>query len=307
MTKEVREDLAKCAHVRFDEPMSAHTTLGVGGPADAFCDLETIEELKNVMRLAVEHRLPYFFLGGGSNLLVQDGGIRGLVLRLGGDFKIYQIGQDFGDEVLLEAGAAAHTPQLVRWSLEQGLQGMEVLAGVPGTIGGNVMMNAGTKLGCLADLIDEITVLDRNAREMTMKAKSLRFEYRHLKLPSTACVLRAVFRLKRSAALQGGPSLGDLLAKRRATQPVAEQSCGCVFKNPPKISAGQLIEESGLKGVRIGKVRISTLHGNFFINEGGATAREIMVLIRLVKDRVKEATGITLETEVVIVGEEKRR
>lgn len=305
LTREQRDQLAKLCAVTFDEPMSAHTVFGVGGPADAFIEVDGVMELKKVMGFAVERRVACTFIGAGSNVLVKDGGIRGIVLRLTGEFKETSVLHAVGDEVFVAAGAAVQMPQLVRWSLEEGFRGLEIMTGVPGVVGGNLMMNAGTRSGSMSDIVDEITILDRELREMTLKAKSLRFEYRKLKLPRTACILRAVIKLRRARPDEEPLKLGELLGKRRATQPTAAQSCGCVFKNPEKVSAGQLIEEAGLKGVRVGQARVSTLHANFIVNEGKASAREILVLIGLIRDRVKQASGIHLEPEVVILGEDR--
>jgi UDP-N-acetylmuramate dehydrogenase len=306
LAKAERAELGKLVKtIHFDEPMSAHTTLGVGGAAEAFAIVESFKELKDLLSFINEKEIPYYFLGKGSNMLVRDGGLRGVVVQLAGDFSEIKIVEERDGEVLLSVGAAVSTTKFLRWCNEEGLFGHEILTGVPGSIGGNVITNAGTHVGCLADIVEEVTVLDKNIKEMTMRNKSLRFEYRSCKLPRSTAVLRAIFKLQKGDNAKAKEKFKDLLDRRRETQPVAMKSSGCIFKNAGKISASQLIDESGLKGVRVGKARISELHANFIVNEGGATAKDVLVLIHLIKNRVKQDSGIALDQEVVILGDEK--
>lgn len=306
LTREQREELAGLfpqGTVRFDEPMSRHCTMRVGGPAEALATVEDVDQLKRLLEWASERRVDYLFWGGGSNTLVRDGGIRGLVVKLGGNFDFIKIDHRSGGEAFLSAGAATPTARLIGWCAENGVSGLEPLAGVCGTVGGNLITNAGTEEGRIADAVDEITVVDRDRRELTFKRPGLRFEYRKLKLPRTFAIIRALFRLEDDdgAAISG--RVDEILRRRAGAQPEGVASLGCVFKNPGKTAAGFLIEEAGLKGVRVGGARVSTVHANFIVNEGGATARDVIVLMNLVRDRVREQTGFTLEPEINVVGD----
>lgn len=302
MTAQQKKRLSAIAAARFSEPMSLHTTLGVGGKAEAFVAVTSIAMLQEVLRFASEESFPYLVIGGGSNLLVRDGGLKGIVISLQGEFTAVDLVRESGGMVSLAAGSAVATATLLRRADDLGLAGFEVMAGVPGTIGGNIRMNAGTRAGSIADVVEEVTIVERSGREVTLTPRALRFEYRSVKLPPGAVIARVVCKLKRAEPGAGRATIRALLEHRRQTQPVATENCGCAFKNPGKLSAGQLIDEAGLKGIRVGGARISTLHANFIINEGTATARDIIVLMNLVRDRVREHAGITLEPEVVIVG-----
>lgn len=309
MTRDQREELNLClplGRVSFDEPMSRHSTMGVGGPAEAFVCVEDVDELKRVIGWASEHRIDYRFWGGGSNTLVRDGGLRGITIKLGRCFDGALAEMSNGDDVFVRVGAGQATKGFVRWAIDEGLLGLHILAGVWGSVGGNLITNAGTRLGSIGDVVEEITLVDRGCRELTLKRKALRFEYRSLKLPRTQAVTSCLLRLRRSTKEEVGAMIGEILRQREASQPVGVKSLGCIFKNPGKVSAGLLIEDAGLKGVRVGGARVSPKHANFIINENNATARDITVLMGLIRERVKEQSSITLETEISVVGEEKR-
>ncbi|MBI4126926.1 MAG: UDP-N-acetylmuramate dehydrogenase [Deltaproteobacteria bacterium] len=307
MTRLHQEKLKTLARTVFDEPMSRHTTLGVGGPVDALVDVTTRDELKSVLAWCQDENVPFFFLGGGSNLLVRDGGIRGIAIRLAGEFETFCVDHESGDDIFVTAGAAVSLTKLIRWSLDQGLTGIETLAGIPGCIGGNIRMNAGTHLGAIGDRVEDVTIMNAQGREMTIPHRGLDFQYRRVRLPQAAAILRAVLKLQRGDMEKARATFKELLDRRRTTQPVATQNCGCAFKNPDKTSAGKLIDDAGLKGVRVGGARVSPLHANFILNEGNATAHDVIVLLNLVRERVKEESGVLLEHEVVMVGEEKKR
>lgn len=297
--------------VRFDETMAAHSTMHVGGPADAFVVPQDTEMLKAVMGWAIENEVPYTFLGGGSDTLVRDSGVRGIVIHLRDGFGRLEISHESGDEMFVSADSGVHTGVLLRFAKEKGLSGVEGLTGIPGTVGGNVMTNAGTALGWISDVTEEITVVDRQLRELTVKRKGLEFSYRQLKLPRSTAVIRALLKLKKDDPAAIEERMNGLLEKRSTTQPRGYPTLGCVFKNPEKGgkqkgSAGALIDEAGLKGVRVGKARVSEVHANFIVNEGGATAKDVEILIGLVRENVKERFGVTLEAEIHIIGEKNK-
>lgn len=289
--------------VLFDEPLAAYSTMRVGGLADALVRPRDVSKLKEVMGYAVAQELPYVFWGAGSDTLVRDKGVRGLVIRLGVGFNELSITGEGSGEVFVSAGAGLHTATLVHFASDNGLTGVEGLTGIPGSIGGNVLTNAGTPDGCIADVIEEITVVDRGLRELTIKRKALEFSYRSFKLPRSTAVVRTLLKLKKDDSARIKERINQMMEKRKSTQPYDAPTLGCIFKNSQGGKAGALIEEAGLKGVRVGKARISEMHANFIVNEDGATARDVEVLMGLVKERVKQRFGVILETEIRIIGE----
>lgn len=307
MTREQKEELLHLmpeGRVLFDEPMLRHSTIGIGGPAEAFVLIEDIEDLKRIVGWAMERTIDYRIWGGGSNTLVRDGGIRGLVISLGSAFGAISVERTSGDDVFVSVGASTPTHKLMNWCLEKGLSGIEMLSGCWGTVGGNLVMNAGTGGASISDAVEEITIVDREGRELTMKKAALRFEYRSLKLPKTMIIIRALLKLKQSSAEDVKAKVDERTKHRKKVQPMGVRSLGCVFKNPGKTSAGLLIDEAGFKGVRVGGARVSAVHANFIINEGKATARDMVVLMNLIRERVKDQTGTVLEPEIIVIGEE---
>lgn len=290
--------------VKFDESLSRYTTIGIGGPAESFVVVDSVDELKTVLDFTSEQMIDFRILGGGSNTLVKDGGLRGLLIKLGDGFDTIVVERAIDDDVYVSVGSATSTRRLVKWAADEGLSGLEILAGVWGSVGGNLISNAGTGEGSIGSVVEELTLVSREKRELTMKKQALKFEYRSLKIPRTATIVRTLLKLTRSTPSYVHSKVATLIEKRRATQPMGVKSLGCIFKNPPKTSAGILIEDAGLKGVRVGGARVSSVHANFIVNEGNSTARDVIVLMNLVRERVKESSGIVLETEIEIIGEE---
>ncbi|MEK7383030.1 MAG: UDP-N-acetylmuramate dehydrogenase [Elusimicrobiota bacterium] len=284
---------------RRDEPLARHTTFKIGGPADLFLDARDCDELLTALRLAREARVPVFVLGRGSNLLVKDQGVRGLVLRLAGGFD--QV--EFLGDGKVRAGASVRVPQLVVSCAQMGLSGLEPLVGVPGTVGGAVAMNAGTRDGEIGALVQEVEVVDPIAAELRTLSKSgLQFSYRASSLANLV-VMTATLQLKPG-------DKGDIMAlvaryqrKRLQTQPIHTFNVGSTFKNPPGRFAAKMIEELGLKGFAVGGARISAMHANFIENFAWATARDVLALVDLVRGRVRAAFGVDLELEMRVVGE----
>lgn len=285
--------------VRFNEPLSAHTTLQVGGPADAWCRPADLAALRDLVALARQQGWPCLILGRGSNLLVRDGGFRGLAVTLAA---LDALRMD--DATTLTAEAGVRLKRLLGFCGEHGLSGLEGLEGVPGTIGGAIVMNAGTPAGVIGDAVIDVTCLDQGEKVITRTAKQLEFGYRKAKLARSAIVLAARLTVKPSTPEAVKARLAELRAKREDAQPGTQPSVGSIFRNPDGRSAWQLVEEAGLRGVRIGQARISELHANWIVNEGCATARDVERLIRVAREKVKEHSGLWLEPEVVMVGEE---
>lgn len=284
--------------VLYDEPMSRHTSYRIGGPADVMVCPRTMEATQAALRIAREHGAPVFILGGGSNLLVRDGGLRGLVLNLYGTLQEMR-----AEGEAVTAGGGAKVTALVNFCARRGLAGLEPMAGVPGSVGGAVKGNAGAFGATISDHLVSVRVLELTGEERVLNREVLRFAYRQSSLTAEQVLVSATFRLRRGDAAALKQKVAQILAERKAKQPVEWRSAGSVFKNPPGDFAGRLIEGAGLKGTRVGDAMISPKHGNFFLNLGRATARDVLALIALAQERVRERTGVSLELEVRVVGD----
>ncbi len=286
-----------------NEVLARYTTVKVGGPADVLFFPSSIEDLMIAIQFCKKNQVPCFILGNGSNLLIRDEGIRGLVIRLHRCLNTFKVEKEEVNEVWIRAEAGLATPKLVEYCRQQGYSGIESLYGIPGTVGGAIVMNAGTREGEIGEVVEELAVLDASGEVKVYPKKKLHFEYRDLDIPRSEIVLHVLLKLKKSTSEEVSNKLSFFQKRRHETQPLDQANMGSVFKNPPKKFAAQIIEELGLKGVRVGGARLSDKHSNWIVNEGGATAKDILALIGLIKDKVKEASGIKLETEVKIVGE----
>lgn len=290
--------------IRENEPLSGHATLRVGGPADLYIEPADLDSLQKAVAVLRDLKMPLVILGNGSNVIVRDGGIRGAVIVLkeccGG---IEELSRD-QDSLRLQAGAGVSLNRLIRHSLEAGYAGLEILSGIPAQVGGAVAMNAGTKEGEIAACVEEVLVLNERGNLQRIPAAKLKWEYRHLDLPNKAIVLSAVFQLKKDDPQAIQRRRDAVLKYRQDTQPVDWPSLGSVFKNPPKLKAGALIDEAGLKGVRLRQAMISEKHANWIVNLGGATAQDVLALIRMVQEKVREKSGVKLELEARVLGVE---
>ncbi len=291
--------------VRLKEPLKRHTSIQIGGPADAYVSPADIEDLKKILAFAHEKRVPWWVLGLGSNVLVKDGGIRGIVLRLHKTLERFEVLDETCEEVLFKAEAGVPLPKVVEFTRQQGLTGMEYLYGIPGSVGGALWMNAGTRQAEIKDCMTSLTVMDPGGELHTYPVSKLKFEYRHLHLPIRGIILSGQFLLKKSNLEEVQAKIAAYQKRRQETQPLEYPNMGSVFKNPPQGFAAQMIEELNLKGVRVGGARISPKHANFIINEGEATAKDVLVLIGLIKDKVREALQAKLELEVKVLGEDE--
>ena len=287
--------------VLFDEPMSEHTTLRIGGPADAFVVPSGVKSLRRILLDATEKEVPVFTLGGGSNLLVDDGGIEGIVMSLVLMNHI-EVTDESSDEVRIVAGAGAHLQGLIRLARERGYTGIEGLAGIPGSIGGAVRGNAGSFGYEIGDSIDSVNIVTRKGTLFLMGADNLDFRYRASSLAEGDIILSATVKLRRDDQGKVSARIRTFLQEKREKQPVGEWSAGCVFKNPEGMHAGRLIDEAGCKGLQRGDVTVSSLHANFFINRANAKASDFLALMDEVRERVVKAFGIEMEPEIRIVG-----
>lgn len=285
--------------VTFDVPLSRHTSLRIGGPADAMATPADREELGRLLALCAEHGLPIRVLGAGFNVLVSDAGLAGVVLRLK---KLRRIDRVADDAIAVEAGASHAT--ITNYCVENGLAGLEFGAGIPGTLGGWLAMNAGIGVRELKDVVRSVTWMDARGRLADPVARAdLDFRYRELAgLPPGAVLVAAELSVTPSDRATVKAEIDRLLAHRAETQPTDIPSCGSVFRNPPGDYAGRLIEAAGLKGAREGGAEISTVHANFIVNHGGATAKDVLALVERARVKVRETTGVELETEVQLIG-----
>jgi UDP-N-acetylmuramate dehydrogenase len=286
--------------VLFNQPLAAHTSLGIGGPAQVLVFPRGIDDLLKISEFASRHELPWLILGGGSNLLVRDEGVSGIVICLKEGFNSIS---RRGECLVVQAGASL--AMVVRFAVEEGLGGLEALAGIPGTLGGAIYMNAGTPQGCIAQVLEEVKLLRADRQLKVLPKEQLEFGYRRSHLPPGSVILEARLKLTPRSRVKIEEKTKKMLAQRAKSQPIGEKSAGCVFKNPPGKYAGELIEAVGLKGYCLGDAQVSPKHANFIINRGQATAKDILRLIELIKQRVWEEKGVKLEEEVIIIGQEK--
>jgi UDP-N-acetylenolpyruvoylglucosamine reductase len=295
---ELSTSLSPNSVVRRDEPLAKRTTLRVGGKADCYVEPASEEDLSKLLRFCSEHQLKFTLLGRGSNLLIKDGGVRGVVICLcHPNFSRLEI---IGDK--LHCGAGVKLKAVSIEARRAGLTGLEFLEGIPGSLGGSMRMNAGAMGSWLFDAVEKIRFMDYSGYVHERLASEVNVEYRGCPLFKNHIAVGAVLKGQAATAETVAARMQQFSAKRWESQP-KEPSAGCIFKNPKAIPAGKLIDELGLKGTRVGGAMVSDVHGNFIVNDGKATARDVLNLIDVVKQRVKSARGIELETEVEILGE----
>ena len=299
IAEKLKEIVGAEGEVRLSEPLAKHTTLRVGGPAQFWVEPRTEEALAKLIRFSRRENLPFFVIGRGSNLLVRDGGIRGVVVHpSGGDFdKVDASGLE------ITAGVGAKLKQIAYAGKTAGIGGFEWMEGIPGSVGGGLRMNAGAMGVQAFDQVVRVRYLDREGVAHERTPAELEVHYRHVPSLDENVAVSAVFRGEKSSTQEIVRRLDESQEKRRTTQPAAK-SAGCIFKNPNGCPAGKLVDELGLKGWQVGDARVSEVHGNFIVNEGAATANEVLELIGQIQATARRERGIELETEVQIVGEE---
>jgi UDP-N-acetylmuramate dehydrogenase len=286
--------------VRLDEPMKFHTTWRIGGPADVLVEPDSMESLRVTLDLVQKHNLSLTVIGNGSNILVRDGGIRGVVLKIGAGFSKVTVGNN-----KLIAGGGAKLVSLVNTALSKGIGGFEFLAGIPGTVGGAVVMNAGVNGAAFCDVLEYALLIDQYGKTIRRAPEELGFGYRMSNLQDASLIVleaccHGIIKEKEDIRKK----IEEMLERRKKTQPITSASAGSVFKNPPGSSAGLLIDQAGGKGLRVGDAMVSTVHSNFIINLGKAGAREVLDLIKEVKELVIQRFGAELTLEVKVLGED---
>lgn len=292
-------------NICLQEPMAGHTTFRIGGPADCFVQIESEEQLQKVQHYLSLVELPWFVVGNGSNLLVSDRGFPGVVLQVGR--RMSRITLD-GTRVIAQAGATL--AQVARAAMENGLTGLEFASGIPGTVGGGVVMNAGAYDGEMSQVVEQVVVQDRNGERMELDNATMEFGYRTSSLRRHPFVVTEVtFRLERGDREQIKARMEELAARRREKQPLEFPSAGSTFKRPQGYYAGKLIMDAGLRGFQVGGARVSEKHCGFVINTGEASAEDVRAVIRSVQEQVKDKFHVVLEPEVIFLGfedEEKK-
>jgi UDP-N-acetylenolpyruvoylglucosamine reductase len=298
---QIAGELAGCVSLATDicrdEPLAKHTTLRIGGPADVYVEPASEADLVAAVKFCHERSLPFFVIGRGSNLLVRDGGFRGVAICLAQpNFSRIEVAGE-----RLHCGAGAKLKNIAIEAKRNGLGGVEFLEGIPGSVGGALRMNAGAMGGATFNVIESVRFMDHTGKIQELSRAGMPVEYRCCPLLKDHIALGAVFRCLPAPREEIEKRMKEFSERRWASQPAAP-SAGCTFKNPATISVGKLIDELGLKGTRVGGAVVSAEHGNFIVNDGNATARDVLELIAILQQRAKTERGIELQTEVEIIG-----
>ena len=285
------------SRLRLREPLAKHTHFGIGGEATAYIEISTVSELSAVARFHKQWDVPVAVIGRGSNLLVSDTGFNGIGIRLVGELAKLE-----GDGNIVSVGAGLSLPALSKTMSRSGLSGVEFALGIPGSVGGALIMNAGAWGSSFGDVVTNVTVMNDAGDTLNLTHDEAHFEYRHSGLEPYFCVTGATLALAPGDVDTITERMQMFYKQKIATQPFAEENAGCMFKNPSGDSAGRLIDISGLKGYRIGGAEVSTIHGNFILNIDNATAEDVLKLVAYIQQQVREKTGIFLQTEVKRLG-----
>lgn len=288
--------------LKLAEPLARFTSMKIGGPADYFIDVDDGAALAAVLPLLRRHDTPVCLLGNGTNVLVSDRGVRGAVLHLGGEFKKV-VWHDEGDSVRVAVGAAYAVTQLVREAVRKGYAGLEFAEGIPGSVGGALVMNAGAYGSEFEKVVEQVEAVNAAGEPLLFARAEMTFTYRDSHLPAGIVVTRVAIRLQKAEAVAVSSKLRELVGKRKSSQPSGNPNSGSMFRNPPGDFAGRLIEAAGLKGKRVGQAQIAERHGNFIVNLGGAKADDVRQLMELARSEVQRQFGVALIPEVKLLGE----
>ncbi len=285
------------SRIRFGELLAKHTYFGIGGEATAYIEISTVDELGALARFHRQWDVPVAIIGRGSNLLVSDTGFNGISVRLVGELAKLDV-----DGNTVSVGAGLSLPRLSKNMSRQGLSGVEFALGIPGSVGGALIMNAGAWGSSFGDVVTNVTVMTDTGELVNLTHAEAAFEYRHSGLDAYFCATGARLKLEPGDVDTITARMQTFYKQKIETQPFAEENAGCMFKNPSGDSAGRLIDISGLKGHRIGGAEVSRVHGNFILNIDNATAADVLDLIAYIQKQVREKTGISLQTEVKRLG-----
>ncbi len=301
------ESITIRGEIQRDELLSRHTSFAIGGPADLMAYPADREDITTLLKEISGRHLPYFILGGGTNVLVRDGGFRGVVINLKRMQKI-AIEREYrsigGLFAVINAEAGALLPKVLAFTAEEGLTGFEFAAGIPGTIGGAVCMNAGTSRGEIGDIIESVGLISPAGEIVTKGRDDMGFGYRTALIPEGHLVIDAKMIVRREDKEKIKNDIRELLDARKERQPWGFPNAGSIFKNPHEESAGRLIERAGLKGQTVGDAQVSDKHANFIVNRGQAKASDVLKLMEVVQQAVLDAHGVRLEPEIKVIGED---
>ncbi|GMR04954.1 MAG: UDP-N-acetylmuramate dehydrogenase [Thermodesulfobacteriota bacterium] len=286
--------------VLFGVPMRDCTSLRVGGPADVMAFPQDESDLKDLMNFASSRRFPLYILGSGTNLLVRDGGVRGIVVNMTEGFNEI----NWRDEVSAVAGAGVKLAALVSECAQRGLKGLEFASGIPGTVGGAAVMNAGAYGHEMKEVIEGVEIMTRKGKRGFIPGSEIDFSYRSAGFTEGSVVTRVHLSFEKGTAEEVRESVAEFARRRKSTSSINLPSAGSIFKNPEGKVAGKLIEEAGLKGIARGGAAVSEVHANYIVNRGGARAADVLSLMALIRDRVYKGTGIVLEPEIKVIGED---
>jgi UDP-N-acetylmuramate dehydrogenase len=300
LARQLREVFGERA--RFNEPLARHTSFRIGGPADAWVEVLSAAEIVRLHELAGANGVPLVPFGSGTNVLVSDRGVRGIVMHLGPDLRAMQWSTN-GSGTRVRAGAGVRLAKLAAEAVARGLSGLEFAEGIPGSVGGGLLMNAGAFGGEIADVLDAVTGVDPQRGECRLPRTALRFGYRFAEVPPGFIVTQAEFVLHAGDPETIRQRVEGLRRRRTARQPAGKPNAGSIFKNPEGYFAGQLIEAVGMMGRRLGGAMVSEQHANFIVNMGGATAAEVKLLIDEIADAVWKQNAIRLIPEIKLVGD----
>ena len=283
--------------VKYNEPLSKYTSYLIGGPALALVEVNNVDELKSLLSFHERFEFPIMVIGCGTNILVSDAGYNGIVVLLSAGLSKARF-----DGTQVNVGAGITLTQLAKQLAKNSLSGLEFVYGIPGTLGGALIMNAGAYGHSISEIVMGIQVMNHKGEMLTIQKEQAGFDYRSSKLKQYFCILEATLKLKNGIKERIEATMRELYNERKSKHPLSLPSAGCIFKNPPDISAGKLIDECGLKEAKIGGAEVSQKHANFIVNTSEATATDVLALIDLIRKQVKSKTGIELELEIQQVG-----
>ncbi|MFC1751213.1 UDP-N-acetylmuramate dehydrogenase [Pseudomonadota bacterium] len=315
------QNIIPSTRVKTNEPLANHTYIKIGGPADILVQTQNNQELVQVYRLALEYKIPTFFLGSGSNIIVSDQGIRGLVIKNRADsIKLTNFHGDIKskniqiDKVGLEVDSGVITNHLVRYSIDQGLSGLEFFLGIPGTVGGAIYNNSHYSEQLIGDRVKSVKTLSRQGKEVSYDHQEIKFDYDYsIFQKNHELILSAVFTLKPSDKIQLWEKATQYAKNRSLSQPLSTPNSGCMFKNITQIQAaragihhttstGYLIDQAGLKGIHVGDAYVSEKHANFIVNRGNATAQDVKKLVKEIQSKIRKKYRISIQPEVFFIG-----
>ena len=297
------QEIVKRNNILKNEPMSKHTSLKIGGIADYFIKVKSVDELKKLLEFVTENNIPTTIVGNGTNLLVRDGGIRGIVIKLElNDFKIKKTAKD----VLITVGSGMTLAALSAIAVKEDVAGLEFLSGIPGTIGGAIRMNAGAYGSEIKDVVVKTRYMTYDGKIKTLDLEEHEFEYRNSVFSKMdVIIIDTTIKTKKGTKAEIEAKINEFAASRKASQPLEYPNAGSTFKRKEGVITAKLIDECGLKGFCIGDAEVSTKHAGFIVNKGKATAKDVLTVVEHVKKEIKNKFGLDLDLEILVIGEEK--